>query len=138
MKPPGQPVRRKPIAKESKKRKAERAQRKALNERTKVKFGLCLMYHFGGCFGPLTTHEVLKRSAKSGSHLDDQFAVLLCAGHNGWVEDHPLEAQRLGYSMPRWVWDQHGTMALNELARLRGWHLHHQGPRWPFWMPEPI
>ena len=34
--------------------------------------------------------------------------MALCEGHNGWVEDHPLEAQAVGVNIPRWVFDQHG------------------------------
>ena len=55
-----------------------------------------------GCFGPMTVHEVVKRSHGGaivpGAKADAQGQVFmaLCAGHNGWVEDHPAEARRRG------------------------------------------
>ena len=86
----------------------------------------------GRCFGPIVGHELVKRSQLRGAHLDRRLIVALCSGHNSWVEDHPLEAQRLGVSIPRWVWDQMGEDALVEAATLRTVAAAGQ-PRMPSW-----
>lgn len=46
------------------------------------------------CFGPLTPHHIRKES-QGGTYTFDNL-VTLCAFHNGWVEDHPNLAHRLG------------------------------------------
>ena len=48
----------------------------------------------GSCFGPLTPHHLRKASAGGG--YTEENLVTLCAGHNTWVEDHPIAATMLG------------------------------------------
>ena len=47
-----------------------------------------------GCFGPLTVHH-LKKASAGGSYSEDNL-VTLCAFHNSWIEDWPLQAETLG------------------------------------------
>lgn len=46
------------------------------------------------CFGDLTVHHLRKASA--GGKYEVNNLIALCAHHNGWVEDHPIEAEKLG------------------------------------------
>lgn len=46
------------------------------------------------CFGPITPHHLRKASA-GGPYTPDNL-VTLCAGHNEWVENAPLQASALG------------------------------------------
>ena len=55
----------------------------------------------GECFGPINGHELRKRS-QGGSITDMNNVILLCNYHNGWVEDHPLAARRLGLTLNSW------------------------------------
>jgi hypothetical protein len=48
----------------------------------------------GPCVGPITPHHLRKASAGGPYTLEN--LTTLCAGHNGWVEDHPLRATELG------------------------------------------
>ena len=45
--------------------------------------------------GPVDGHEIVKRS-RGGSITDPSNITLLCQFHNGWVEDYPLTAMKLG------------------------------------------
>lgn len=56
-------------------------------------------YNTGPCFGVLTAHHLLK--ASGGGKYERSNLVTLCAFHNGWVEDHPAEATRLGFVIRR-------------------------------------
>jgi hypothetical protein len=47
------------------------------------------------CFGPLEGHEPKKRSGGADIENPDEI-VLLCQGHNGWVEDYPEARKLLG------------------------------------------
>lgn len=48
----------------------------------------------GRCFGELTPHHLVKRSAGGDDSLDNE--VTLCSHHNTWVEDNPEHARELG------------------------------------------
>lgn len=50
----------------------------------------------GNCYGPLTAHELVKRSQRRDAHLDHENCVAACWGHNGWIEDNPAAARALG------------------------------------------
>lgn len=107
---------------QSAKRRAEAPTRKEAVRRAIGPGAVCalrLPSESGGCYGGIVGHELVKRSQLRGAHLDARLIVALCSGHNSWVEDNPLEAQRLGVSIPRWVWDQMGEAALAEAALLR-------------------
>lgn len=76
---------------------AERAERAAVFARDKR----CQLVDTiaGRCFGALTAHHLLK--ASGGGKYERSNLVTLCAFHNGWVEDHPAEAARLGLVIRR-------------------------------------
>jgi hypothetical protein len=48
----------------------------------------------GRCFGPSTPHH-LRKSGQGGRYTPANL-VVLCAYHNGWVEDEPDRAHQLG------------------------------------------
>ena len=57
------------------------------------------------CFGEVHGHEVLSRSraGRTDTNLLDMDGILLaCDFHNGWVEDHPIEAHGLGLAKHSW------------------------------------
>ena len=45
--------------------------------------------------GEVNGHEIVK-SSRGGSRVEMDNVVLLCNFHNGWVEDFPLTAMKLG------------------------------------------
>lgn len=47
------------------------------------------------CFGPTVGHEPVKRSHGADETNPDEI-VLLCVGHNNWVEDYPDARKLLG------------------------------------------
>lgn len=57
--------------------------------------------NFRTCWGPIDGHEIIKRS-RGGSITDMEIVTTLCRLHNGWVEDHPLSAHRLGLADHSW------------------------------------
>ena len=57
--------------------------------------GTFLIPLMGPCFGPVNGHELIKRS-QGGSIVDPENIIMLCNYHNGWVEDHPLDAEKIG------------------------------------------
>jgi hypothetical protein len=46
------------------------------------------------CYGPLTYHHLTK--ASHGGAYSEANGLALCARHNTWVEDHPVEARAIG------------------------------------------
>jgi hypothetical protein len=100
------PAKRAPIKPVSDKRRAERVERAAIVERVLERAdGRCFARSLGtgvACVGALSVHEVSKRSRKPGCHLDESDCVALCWLHQGWVEDHPLEAHALGLAKHAW------------------------------------
>lgn len=107
---------------QSAKRRAEATTRKEIVRRAIGPGAMCALLVVdaaGDCYGGVVGHELVKRSQLRGAHLDERLIIALCSGHNSWVEDHPLDAQRLGVAIPRWVWDQMGEQALVEAAMLR-------------------
>ena len=102
-------MKRSPINRVSKKRKAENARRKIIlagkygpPETWKCELGPIIGDQ---CFGPVNGHELLKRS-RGGSITDLNNIMLACAYHNGWVEDNPSEAYELGLSLHSWERNQ--------------------------------
>lgn len=97
------PARRTKLSPVSKKRKAETGARRATVAAVVARDGGCVAAFRGApgaCIGPLTAHEVVKRS-QGGSHLDPTNCLALCWFHNGWVEDHPRAARELGLTASR-------------------------------------
>lgn len=57
-----------------------------------------------GCFGRLECAHLIRRGFKA-TRWDPRNAVALCAGHHGWMTNHPLawadwRQERLGASWP--------------------------------------
>lgn len=46
------------------------------------------------CWGRLTVHH-LRKAGQCGAFTEENL-ISACAGHNGWVEDHPKLAAKLG------------------------------------------
>ena len=128
------PKRRKPLARESAKRRAQRQARKAAGEEA-TRIGVCTLFRLGGCSPGVVPHELVKQSAMRNARLVEGNVIALCSVHNSWVEDNPIEAQHFGVSIPRWVFDMHGQAAFDEAARLRSlvmMRLHGE----PFWLAD--
>lgn len=59
----------------------------------------------GTCSGFVSAHEILKRSRAGSTDanlLDVKGQELLCSKHQTWVEDHPIEANKLGLAKHAW------------------------------------
>jgi hypothetical protein len=50
------------------------------------------------CHGDVNGHEIVKASAWRAGRLEPTNVATLCNFHNGWIEDHPIEARQLGLS----------------------------------------
>lgn len=119
MKRSPQPKRKKPLQRESSRRRAQRAARQQAGAAAVQASGACQLYRLGGCGGGLVPHELVKQSALRDARLVERNVIGVCWVHNGWIEDHPRDAQRYGVSIPRWVYDTMGPAAFDEAARLR-------------------
>ena len=103
-------MKRSPLRPVSPRRRALNAERRRLLEarygkrnswRCFVKDRPQMLALMGPCFGPVDGHETLKRS-RGGSIVDLDIIVMLCAHHNGWVEDNPQTAHALGLADHGW------------------------------------
>lgn len=58
----------------------------------------------GPCAGIVDGHEILKRSrsGKDENLIDIDGQVPLCRYHNGWIENWPIEAHRMGLAKHSW------------------------------------
>lgn len=74
--------------------RARVAARPCLLARGALLDGVGLLLVGGRCAGPGTPHHLEK--AGQGGATDEANLVPLCAFHNGWVEDDPPLARRLG------------------------------------------
>lgn len=54
------------------------------------------------CGGPLTGHEPLFRS-RGGDPTDPEQVIACCWIHNGWIADHPKEAEAVGLAISRYA-----------------------------------
>lgn len=97
---------RQPINTQSAKRRAERTERQDVVALVLDRDGYrCVPAQRGApgdCMGGLTAHELVKRSQRNGAHLDPDNCIACCARHNGWIEDNPAEARRLGVTRSNW------------------------------------
>lgn len=90
---------RKPLPAESPRRRSQRPLRAAVVAEVVKRDGGCIPKAAGApgaCVGPLTAHELVKRSQMRDAHLDPANCVASCWGHNGWIEDNPNLARELG------------------------------------------
>jgi hypothetical protein len=46
--------------------------------------------------GRVNGHELKKASAWRAGRMDPDNVVPMCNFHNGWIEDHPIEAKQIG------------------------------------------
>lgn len=90
----------KPMRYRSAKTAAERADAQAVIDKVYARDGGCLLAGHdddpvvGPCRGVLTPHH-LRKDGQGGAWSPGNI-VTLCAGHNSWVEDHPVEAWTRG------------------------------------------
>lgn len=88
------------ISHTSKKRLEELKDRPAIRKAVFECDGGCLAAGiWGPCYGPLTPHHLLK--ASQGGKFEMSNLISLCSHHNTMVEDHPLEANNLGFVIKR-------------------------------------
>ena len=135
MKRSPQPKRKKPLQRESSRRRAQRAARQQAGAAAVQASGACQLYRLGGCGGGLVPHELVKQSALRDARLVERNVVAVCWFHNSWIEDHPYDAQHYGVCIPRWVYDMHGEAAFDEADRLRALVTFGQMGE-PFWIAE--
>ena len=94
----GGQLRRSPLAAVSQKRQAEQTLRDEVWAAVLLRDQHCLLAgrvaDAGRCRGRLTPHHL--RKAGQGGRWVPNNIVVLCAGHNGWVEDYPRTAWALG------------------------------------------
>jgi hypothetical protein len=96
-------------AKSVKRAREDRARRRALE----AEFGprsswRCILRNdeiakmaLGDCGGPVNGHELVK-SVHGGSRVDVENIVLVCNRHNDSIEEHPVEARKLGLVRSFW------------------------------------
>lgn len=101
----GGPLARTPLAKISPRKRRELRESRPVVQAVFDRDGACILRGHaavaGPCFGGMTPHHLRKQSAERGGWSLDNL-VTLCAGHNdGWVEDHPPVARRLGLVVTR-------------------------------------
>lgn len=98
---------RQALPRESPRRIAERAERKAVRAEVLARDGHeCQAKGLpvdvvGACFGPLEVDEIVSR-ARGGDYLNADHCQALCRFHNGWKEDHPALAIELGLALNSW------------------------------------
>lgn len=95
---------RRPLPRESTKRKAERPERERVRAETLTRAGnRCELaayipevtcWHPAG--EPFDVDEIAARGVAPGSHLDASITVATCRGHHIWRTDHPKEASERG------------------------------------------
>lgn len=93
----------------SKKRRASLAERERVRLEVFERDGGCMFTTYakghelpdgaGWCRGPLTPHHI--RKASQGGAYTPENLTTLCAFHNGWVEDFPDLAHRMGLVLRR-------------------------------------
>ncbi len=91
--------RKSPVKKQSDRRKGQTAERRRVVDDVIARDGGCIPSLVGApgpCVGPLTAHEVVKRSQMRDAHLDVSNCIASCWFHNGWIEDNPNLARELG------------------------------------------
>jgi hypothetical protein len=67
------------------------------------------------CSGPLTFAH--RRHASSGGAYVEANGNTMCAGHNGYMEDHPHVARILGGETPWWLVVREGDPEWDQLGR---------------------
>lgn len=67
------------------------------------------------CRGQLTFGH--RRHASAGGAYIVANGNTLCAGHNGWMEDHPHQARALGGETPWWLVVREGDPEWEQLGR---------------------
>lgn len=93
------------IAPVSARRRGQTTARRAVVAEVVARDGRCVPAFRGApgpCTGPLTAHEVVKRSQMRDAHLDPANCLASCWGHNSWIEDHPADARALGLVRSSW------------------------------------
>ena len=107
-------VKRTPLKAVSDKRKKENRERaKVLQFRRQ--WNHCEAQCCDGCTDrPTDGHEILTR-ARGGSITDTTNILMVCRPCHTWITDNPQEANRFGFTIPRWV----GMAGIEEAAQAR-------------------
>ena len=100
------PLRRnKPLAKMSKKRRSEYAQRMNLRrdvfEKADYRCEAAAIVPQVVCFGGLDAHEITPRATHPGAHLDPTVVIAICRGHHTWTHQNPADAYAYGLLVRR-------------------------------------
>jgi hypothetical protein len=101
---PKEPKPRKALPAMSKRRAGQVEARREVDRLVIDRDRICVAASWGApgvCMGELHAHELEKRSQRRDAHLDPENCVAVCNFHNGWVEDNPREAHRLGLVIRR-------------------------------------
>lgn len=92
------------LARQSARRRSERAARSAVVEAARRRDGgRCVAAELVPeieCWGPLDGDEIVLRSGRPGGHLDVDNVQTICRGHHEWKDRHPAEAVARG--LRRW------------------------------------
>ena len=107
-KAPWRPVRR-PLARESARRRRERVVRSVVVAEVLKRDGGCVgaaRVPSVSCRGHVAVHEVAQRSVVPGSHLRPELCVSLCAAHHDWAHDHIAVARDVGLIVDSWEVDR--------------------------------
>lgn len=91
---------RKPIPRESSRRKDERRERErvvdAAFKRDRWQCRAALAVRDVECDSHLDGHEIIPRSAWAEGHLVLDNVLTVCRSHHRWIDLHPTEAHALG------------------------------------------
>ena len=112
------PLRRRSPLRARRRTPAEKQQRAEVRQIVFDRDGRCRMrndYNADRCFGSMTVHHLQKASA--GGTYEPANLIMLCAYHNGWVEDHPRLAWEMGLVC------RSGDTLPETWGRMLEWHL---------------
>lgn len=124
------PKRKQRLAPISRRRRAEAPDRDAVRDATIARQGgVCALAWHSRCRGRdgrlwrrgdrLEVHEVVRRGARPGAHLDERLTLALCARHHDLDTRLPV-AESLGIRAPGWAVERYGVDAVAEdLAAIR-------------------
>lgn len=129
------PLRRVPLPRVSRKRRAAEKERQDVRQRVLSRDRGCILGQWGGCGGPLDVDEIIPRG-RGGDWLDEENCQTLCRAHHDRKHTRPHVASILGlYGTV--MMRKHREMevgespSLAELADLAEWALNefNGGPR---------
>lgn len=96
---------RKPIPRESTRRRSERPTRRKVVAQALARDGGCVardLVPWITCWGPLDPDERCPRSVYPGGELDIDNVQMLCRRHHDWKTEHRIEAEAIGLYQSSW------------------------------------